>query len=296
MTKERDIYALLEDSLDGRLDRDEQIELEARMKEDPRLAAHQQSVNELRGLLRSRFDNVANSVDFARIQDNVMDAVEDTSAVREQAAEPRSSEMEMMAMAWADGELRDEQDRQEVLAYLERQPEAKSAAEGLSELRDLTRMPFERAQESIDFDALSHRVMDAIEEEDQATAKTESAAASRSRSSASFAETVLTWLKAPGTGAAAFVGAAVAVAILLPMLLQNGTTSEQPQQVVNHYYMGAPEVESVRYDEGYWGSMSPGDDMSAPVIWIQQEEAAEDPNTEEDATLSTEPSDPDRGI
>jgi anti-sigma factor RsiW len=296
MTKERDIYALLEDSLDGKLDRDEQIELEARMEEDPRLEAHKQSVNELRGLMRSRFDDVAESVDFARIQDNVMDAIGSPNAGLEQATEPRSSEMEMMAMAWADGELRDEQDRQEVLAYLERQPEAKIATEGLSELRDLTRMPFERAQESIDFDALSHRVMDAIDEEEQHAATAQPATSRDSKASVSFVDTVLTWLKAPGTGVAAFVGAAVAVAILLPILLQNETTSEQPQQVVNHYYMGAPEVESVRYDEGYWGSMSPGDDMSAPVIWIQQEEAAADSNTEEDATPSTEPSNPDRGI
>lgn len=288
MKSQQDILAQIERSLDGQLNREEAAELEANMQENPALRDHLESVSELRGLLRVRFDDAANDVDWDAMSAGVLSAIEQPA---------RQADMEMLAMAWADGELHDQNDIASVKQYLRAHPDAAAATSGLSNLRDITRMPFERAHESVNFDALSARVMREIESEELAPTVSRQVENDTAPAKRSGFAVVLDWLRAPGTGVAAFAGAAVAIAIVLPMLLKSNAGEQAPAQtpIVNNYYMTPPEVESVRYEEGYWGAITQGDDMSAPVIWIQQDEQSA-PSDRNDDVEAPDAASNDRGI
>lgn len=288
MKPQQDILAQIERSLDGELSREEMAGLEAKMQENPALRDHMDSLSELRGLLRVRFDDAASGVDWNAMSSSVLSAIDQPA---------RQADMEMLAMAWADGELHDPNDIAAVEQYLQAHPDAAAAAGGLSNLRDVTRMPFERAQESVNFEAISARVMRDIESEELAPAAGQHAEDDAVGAKRSVFAVMLDWLRAPGTGVAAFAGAAFAIAIVLPVLLKSNSSEQASTQtpIVNNYYMTPPEVESVRYEEGYWGAITQGDDMSAPVIWIQQDEPSAPSNRNEDGQVPDSSSN-DRGI
>lgn len=294
MNTSRNIEHLIERATEGSLTDDERAQLEQAAISDDALQAHVASVQELRALLNTRFDDVANDISFAQIQSNVLAAVDTEKSAS--TAHQRTQYMDMQAMAWADGELHDPEEHQAALSYLQQHPEAASAANGLRDLREFTRLPFERAREDVDFDAMSEQVMARIDEQTATT----SSPVHHEPSSSSFFDSIIDRFRSAGPLAAAFAGAAIAIIALLPLLLQQNNSANKQPNIVNHYYMGNSDVESVQYDKGYWGTITPGDDMNAPVIWIQQEKPTSHPPTETDTRDATpapaQPTGTERGI
>lgn len=249
---------------DGELDAVQRAEVERELETNRVARDYLDTLHELRFAAQTPFDVQAESIDFERISANVMAALSDEA----QGVVKRDAELELLAMSRHDGEKLRPADEERVAHYLDVTPAAREGLQALSELREVVRMPVERAADSVDFGLLAGRIMRAVEREDGSQRAPQSAAAP------SLWQQIASWFGSHRAMAAGFAGAVVALAIALPLTL----SQRNQQPTINNYYVGTPSINTVGYDPGHWGSYRPGDDMHAPVVWIEA-----DPSSLQDA-------------
>ncbi len=264
----RDLRALIELYFDGEIDDDDRALVEQRLTDDESARGYLAALKEAQLAVRLPVEDAAESMSFDGLFSRIQAELGTESLARD-------GEVEMLAMAWADGELSNEAEVSRVQAYLDRQPAARAGIAAISEIGELARMPIEIAADSVDFDALARRIDVAVQAEGAAAAPTRAAA-----SSAAPAAELGLWARLSewlGVNRGAFAMAAVAAAaclVMLPFAIR-GAGSGGPQQVINVYE--APMVDSVSYDQGFYGAITPGDDMVAPVVWIAEDDVLEAP-------------------
>lgn len=264
-----DIQLLIELYADDEIDSADRPRVEAALESDPAAREYLAVVEELRHAVRLPVEAALERVSFDGLFDRVM-----TEAA---PAQLRNPELELLAMARADGETLSSNDEERVATYLEATDEAREAVIGLGELRDAFVLPVEQAAERVDFDALGQRIEAALDAIDAERGRTDALTPTQKRG---------LW-----TAVSAFVGehravfasaitAAAVVALMLPMI--DRPTADTPTSpevaapaptVINNYYLTSPVVDSVEFEPGYWSGVTPGDADAdiAPVIWIAPE-------------------------
>lgn len=264
----RDLRALIELYFDGEIDGDDRVLVEQRLADDESARGYLEALKEAQLAVRLPVESAAESVSFDGLFSRVQAELGANSLARD-------GEIEMLAMAWADGELSNEAEVARVQTYLDQQPAARAGIAAIGEIGELARMPIEIAADSVDFDALARRIDAAVQAEASATAQARDAV-----SGAAPAAELGLWARFTewfGVNRGAFAMAAVAALaclVMLPFAIR-GAGSGGPQQVINVYE--APMVDSVSYDQGFYGAITPGDDMVAPVVWIAEDDVREAP-------------------
>jgi hypothetical protein len=254
-TPTENLRMLLELYADGELDAAQRAEVERELETNREARDYLDTLHELHFAAQTPFDLQAESIDFDRISANVMAALDNEAP----SAAKRDAELELLAMSRYDGERLRPADEERVAHYLDVTPAAREGLQALSELREVVRMPVERAAESVDFGLLAGRIMRAVEREDGPKHAPSAATAP------SVWQQIANWFGSHRAMAAGFAGAVVALAIALPLTL----SQRNQQPTINNYYVGTPSIDTVGYDPGHWGSYRPGDDMHAPVVWIE---------------------------
>jgi anti-sigma factor RsiW len=258
---------LLERYADGELGPTEVAEVELLLDRDPAAVAYLDALAEMRTILRLPADAAADRAQFAGLFDRVMGAVEATEPTPLPA---RDAELEMLAMAYLDGQLENPADVARAKGYLARCPQAREGAESIATMGALLRGTFERAEARVDFEALGRRVGRALDRVDQERTQANRAIVAKQPSALAR---LLEWI---GGGKAIFAGAlgAAAVAlVMIPMVRPAGEADleDKPATVINNFY-GVPltSVESVEFQSGFQGTWQAGDPEQdlVPVIWI----------------------------
>ena len=165
-----------------------------------------------------------------------------------------------MAICWADGELDAQQS-----AAVASSPEALAHAESVKELGDAVRWMTEDAAASVDFSLLRARLdadLDGVDAEREAAQVAARVAAEPEK--ASLWERVSSFLGANKGVFASAVTAMLVAAVMVPLLSNNGGSDVE---IHNHY----PVVDSVDYQKGYSGVVTPGskDNDEAPIVWFE---------------------------
>ena len=257
---------LLELYADGEIDDGDRGRIERLLEEDAGAREYLLALEEVSNAVKLPIEMATEAISFDGLFERVMADVETPTLAVE-----RSSELEMLAMMFADGEALSAADQDRVDAYLSAVPEAREGVEAVRELGELTRMPIELAAESVDFDRLAARIQDAVMAE-----PTAQVAPAQEASAPGLWERIVGFF---GEHRGVFVSAMVSAALVAFLVPRLTSTSPQataptpaPTEVHNHYY-GAYGAESVNYQPGYWGASQPGDmeDNLAPVIWIAPE-------------------------
>lgn len=248
----------LELYLDGELDAAARTEVEALLEASEEARTWLEIVSEMRVAVSLPFDFAAESVDFDRMQSQLFARIAAES-------KPYDEELEILTMAWADGELHDPRDVQRVVSYLAENPSARDFLEAQRDVRHAAIMAADRAADSVDFSAMTARIMEAVA---PAPAPQVAAAPVRRRvveEQPSFWQTVVDFFMGNRVPLAGFAGVAIATMIFLPTMLQN----QQPS-VTNHYYLGEASVGSLKADPGHRTTVREGNDIYAPVVWIEE--------------------------
>lgn len=256
---------------DGELDAVTSAQVEEILAEDPQAAAFLANLRQIAIATRTPVEAALSHARFDGLMAGIWAQVDAPALATAPATVARNAELEMLAMAMADGETLSQGDRRRVETYLAAQPAAQDAFLGLGELREAVRAPIERAMDRVDFDALSARIAAAVAQEAAAVERTVTAPAARS---------VSVWARLTaffGAHRAVFLSvatAAVTAAVLVPVLRDNPADVGAPTVINNYYIAPHPTVESVSYERGFWGGYQAGSDDNtyAPVIWIAPDE------------------------
>lgn len=264
---------------DGEIDDADRVRVEAWLSAEGPHTEYLAQLREFTPILRTPIECATERARFEGLLARI-DGVLDTAP-----APRRNAELEMHAMALADHETVDPAVAQRVRDYLAATPAAESAFRGIAETRDLLRLPIEQATERADFASLAARLdarIDALERE-QAAARAPAPAASLGVFAA-----IAAWFGAHrgvlASGLAAAAATAVVLAVSGPSASDSNTPADEMARqptVINNYYIAAPVVDSMEYERGFWGSVSPGDREHdiAPVVWFEPEAApAESPS------------------
>lgn len=272
-----DILRQIEAYADNELVEASVRDIETLISQNAEAAKYFQALVELRTVPQVALDALDAHIDFASLEDKIMQAVfhEETA----QAEAPRDFELEQLCAAWADGELQDPTDIQRVFRYLAENPAAHDGLEGLREVQRVTRAYVAIQSENVDFEALQQRTMQAIglPHNPDNHAKEETNVVSFER-----------WTQRFKVPLAAVAGIAAAVAIMLPLTLnQAGNTN-----ITNHYYL--TDVDNMDVEPGYSGTIVRGTPKAAPIVWITDDAdtvpaskqvaptTADEPNTDGD--------------
>ncbi len=250
----------------------------------------------IRTLVQLDHKHSMESVDFSNVFSRV--------AARLAQAGMRDAELELLAMAQADGEQLSDEDASRVAAYLAASPAAQSSVAGIGVLGELARAEAGRLADA-DLSSLRLSLQKALDAEDARRAAEQRQTAPAS-AELSLLERLWAWMRPYQAIWASAATALVMGAIFVPQLTQNADRdkSQRPAStVVNNYFVGADAaaqaaaaavlVESVDYNSGYWASVRPGNPATdiAPVVWI-----AADPTTDgalsDDGSASTGTPDP----
>ena len=278
------LHRLIELYVDGAIDERDRAIVERALEHDAEARLVHESLLELGLAARLSFDEAAESRGFDGLFERVMAQVDGAAAAAAPAArQARDAELELLAMQYADGELHDPRERARVERYLDEVPAARDGLDAIRELGLAARVTAEHHADAVNFALLQDRIMAAVSAEGRpAHVYDRGVKPARTGFWASLAA-VFAEHRAAFTGVAA---AALVAAVVLPLSL--GGRSSEPA-VINNYYLQAPSIESVSYDPGYYSTFRPGNDMVAPVVWIEAEDLPADAN--DDA-----PNGDDRGI
>ena len=256
---------LLELYVDGELDGDDLSRAESIIESDANAAEYVESLREMNWLVAAPIEHAAEQVDFGGLFERIESQV---------AGSARSAELDALAVAMADGEVRDATELARVRAYVDAHPEVADGIEGLREIGELVRTPIEVAVDRVDFDALARRIDDAITAELAREARPAPAEPAPSLW-ARFTEML-------GANRAVFASAATAAAVvmvMLPFTSKQEALQTDPVQIHNHYYQTA---ETVGYEwddvaKGFEATFQPEDKDNdiAPVLWIAPEGSAD---------------------
>ncbi len=280
-----DIRLLLELHADGELDPSDRERVERRLAEDPAAREYLAALVEMRDAVRMPIEHAAEQVEFGGLFDRVMARV-DAEAATPASTLARSAELDALAVAFADGQVVNAEERARAMAYIDAHAEVREGFEAVRDLGELVRAPIEHAAEQVDFEALAARIATAIDH-----------AAARSSTAAPVAVPTPTfWGRLAAIfreNRAVFASAATAAEVVLLMLPFTGGEGGDPVEIHNHYYE-FPVAEAVNSEQGYTGAYFAGSKVggveTAPVIWIAPEGSAMDfekePDTDPDAGLT----------
>jgi hypothetical protein len=266
---------LLSRYADGEASADQVREAEALLESEPAAIDYLEALREVGEAVRLPMQAAERAVSFDGLLDRVMSAV---AATEPSPLPARDAELEMLAMAMADGELSSPADAARARGYVARTPEARAGLESLATMGALVRAVHERAEQRVDFEALARRVERAtarVDEERATSANRAVAAPSRS-----LLLVVLDFIGGPRTLVASGLSAAAVALVMWPLVRQAPTevpgVAQPEPTVVNNYYLTPASVESVDFQPGFWGSYQAGDPSQdlAPVVWIAPEEGS----------------------
>ncbi len=275
-----DTRLLLELYADGEIDERDRAEVERLLETDESAREYLMALSEMREAISLPIERAAETVSFDDLFARVDAALGNTELCAREAA--RDPELEMLAMAMADGEPLADAERARVDAYLAACAPARDGVAALGEIRELVRAPIERAADRVDFDLLARRIDSALDRIDaeRATERAPVAAAAPEGLWSRFVAFV--------GGHRALVTSAVAAAAAAGIALSvtgggNTPGDETPGQaagttVINNYYLSQPEIENTSAAPGFAFDVREGDpdDQIAPVIWIVPEDKPED--------------------
>ncbi|MFT6396061.1 MAG: anti-sigma factor RsiW [Bradymonadia bacterium] len=254
---------LLELYADGELSGADLTKAEELIESDASAREYLEALKEMNWLVSAPIEHAAEQVNF----DGLFARIEGAIATSE-----RTSEMDALAVAFADGELHDAGELARVEAYIAAHSEVSDAVEGMREFSQLVRVPIEMAADKVDFSALARRIDRAIDAEVAAT-EVEAAPVK-----ASFFARFTGML---GANRAVFASALTAAAVVMVMLPFTAPDSAQtdPVEIHNYYYQTAETVgyEWDGLDKGFEGTFQPEDKDNdiAPVLWIAPEGSAD---------------------
>lgn len=250
----------LELYVDGELDPSSHDEVERLLEQSQDARNYLDVLSELRIAATLPFDFAAESIRFDQMQARLFAQLQDDH-VHPRKALPHDEELELLAMAWADGELHDARDIQRVLSWLAETPSARDFVEGLRDVRNASVLAAGHAADQVDFGAMTARIMSEVDPS-FATVHTlhPAPAAETSRERSGIVEFFSSY-RAP---IAALAGIAAACAVALPFALRTPQTN-----VTNHYYLGETSIEGLKSDPGHLSTIREGNDIYAPVVWIE---------------------------
>lgn len=244
--------------IDGELTPEEARDMERRLASDPEAAAWAAFLRESGQLHRDAFAEAAEAFDADALTARILLAVQQEPV--------RDAELEMLAMARADGERLSEDDDARVEAYLARTPAARRAVDGLGQLGAIHRSAVELTADRVDFARLEERILRAA----KTAAPAPSPRVESTRPASRFAELWNSWRTV-------FLTAAVTAAVMAVVL--PGTRTPAPVAPVVHHHtyvvssMPAARIEQVDYQPGFTGtSHMPANGEGVPVIWFVEEE------------------------
>lgn len=245
-----DLRTLLELYADGELDSADLPAVETALRDIPEASSYLEALQELSMVVRTPIDIATERVSFEGLFSRVMSDVDAAGPAVDAA----------MAIRWADGELSAQQSASVVSS-----PEALAHAESVKELGDAVRWMTEDATASVDFSLLRARLdadldgVDATREAAQVAARV----AAEPEKAGLWAR-LSSFLGANKGVFASAVTAMLVAAVMVPLLTSNGGSDVE---IHNHY----PVVDSVDYQKGYSGVVTPGskDDDEAPIVWFE---------------------------
>lgn len=247
---------------DGELDANARAEVEALLASSAEARQWLEILSELRVATTLPFDFAAESVDFERMQSELF-------ARLQSEPEPYDESLEILTMAWADGELHDPREVERVVSYLADSAAARELLDVHRDVRNAALLSVNHAAEQVDFSAMTARIMEAVTP--PAPVHAPSKRPVIQDETPSLWQTVVDFFMGNRVPIAGFAGVALATLIFLPTLLKSPQTN-----VTNHYYLGEASVEAFKAEPGHRTSVREGNDIYAPVVWI--EAAPEDAN------------------
>lgn len=276
-----ELRILLDLHFDGELSGAEATRAESVANSDALARTYLHNLAVIRTLVQLDHQHAMETVDF----NNVFSRV----AARLAEAGMRDAELELLAMAQADGEQLSDEDTERVAAYLAASPAAQSSIEGIGVLGELARAEAARVAD-VDLSSMRASLQKALDAEDARRASASSKAMVPATAELSLLERFWAWMRPYQAVWASAATALVMGAIFVPQLALNADRdkSQRPAAtVVNNYFVGADAaaqaaaagvlVESVDYNPGYWASVRPGNPAEdiAPVVWIAPDPTAD---------------------
>jgi hypothetical protein len=273
-----ELRILLDLHFDGELSGVEASRAESVASTDTLARAYLHNLAVIRAMVQIDHKRALEQVDFENVFSRVAARLADVGM--------RDAELELLAMAQADGEPLSQDDEGRVAAYLAASPEARSSVTGLGVLGDLARADAARLAD-VDLSAMRDSLKRALDAED-ARAATSNAA--HTTNEQSIGQRIWAWMRPYQAVWASAATALVMGAVLVPRLSldnERDKSNRPAQTVVNNYYVGADAaaqaaatgvmIESVEYNPGYWASVRPGNPEQdiAPVVWIAADPLAE---------------------
>jgi hypothetical protein len=263
-----EIRLLLDLYLDGELDAGDRARAEALLASNAVAQRYVANVRVVGELFRADLQAAESAMFWEGLADRAWLAATDGG---------RDAELEMLAMALVEGAPLDADDRARAEGYLQQQPAARQAIEGLPVMAAIARAAAESAVARADFSRLHARLGAELDAADRARQATPAAAARPSFWTAFGA--FVQRFQAPLSSLAT---AGLILGIGLPMLNSDDRDNKNTRPtVVNNYYLEAPDtgslptVQSVSFEPGYWAAVEPGDEEAglAPIVWISAETA-----------------------
>lgn len=270
------IQRQIEQYADGELTSGAVREVEAILSNSAAARSYLHALEEIRLLPQVALDDLTADIDFARMEDSIMQAV--LANVQTPATQSgRIAELEMLTAQWVDGELHDPRQVQRVFDYLAQNAEARDAVESIRELQRVTRDYVRVVDDSVDFDALYERSLVSLGMQ-VAAAPLAAPAVTTDPADDGKVVSLNSWLQRFKAPLAAAAGIAAATAIMLPLSLNTnkGTT------IHNNYYL--TNVDNMDVEPGHSGTIvqSKGN-ATPPVVWISSEAGSAPPPFDEQA-------------
>lgn len=269
---------LLEAHLDGEVSRGDRRAVEALIHEDPAATEYLGALREVREAVRMPFEDDARGVSFDGFFDRVMARID-----AEPAPLPaRSTELERLAMAQADGFRLSAADSERVAAYLARTPEAREGLQSVGVMGELLRGTFEQAASRAPVGQMWSRV-DRLTSPQAAVPASPVVAPTAAPVRGGVLVQFSQFIGGGRTVVASVMSAAAAVLIMMPLTRPEPVATpdegDDKPVIVNNYYLAPPSVESVEFQSGFYGMYQPADPERdlAPVVWISPDPTAENP-------------------
>ena len=269
-----DIRRQLEAYADGELGPADARQIEALLRENTEAAALLQTIRAIETIPQAAVEALSAGVDFARMEDAIMGELFGEAA----GAPARDAALEALSAAWVDGELHDAEETQRVFGYLARVPAAREAIEGQREIARAARAYMKEQRQGVDFNAMLEATMRAVDDERATTTASDEAPLAP-------VVPLSPWFQRYKAPMAALAGSAAALAIMLPILVQQGAGTS----ITNHYYL--TNVDNMDVEPGYSGTIVRGTPKAAPVVWISDEPASA-PRPADDAPLNADDATP----
>jgi len=266
---------LLHAHVDGEIDADDKLALEAEMEGSEELREMRAAIQEMGDLLRASDEAAADAADFSQLWAKIETGIDAAEAVRPVATADAIDPLQIQA--FADGQLSGKA-AFDVAAAVAQSESARAEISALGEMGDLLRMASDDAVESADFSQLWKRLDSELSPEFEKVG-----GFSRDREPAAAPKLSLfdRVVVALGGYRSVLLSAATAAAVVLIMLpltngISNGGDSDEPDDL----NLRMVHIDEVRSEPGYAVTVDHSDD-TAPVIYFTPQADEEAPDGDE---------------